>query len=378
LRILIINYEFPPLGGGAGNASYYIACELAKQGHEISVLTSGYKGLPASEIIKGVQILRIPVRRKHVDRCSIFEMCTFIFSALLNAHNIIRKVSPQKSLVFFGIPGGPVGLWLKVRYGIPYLLSLRGGDIPGFLPDQLRIYHSLTSLFSHMIWRNAASVCTNGEHLKQLAQEFEPGLKIESVSNGIDTGCFVPAKQNIRQKPSLIFAGRLTKQKGLESLLEALSIIHDARPGSGIHLYLVGDGPRRAELEELAKHHNIEKMIIFKGWVPKDSLPEIYNQGDIFILPSLDEGIPNAVLEAMACGLPVISTSVLRKEGIVEEGITGFLIPPADPRTLAERILYLYEDPEQIKKMGHAARRHVEKHFSWQKAASGFEKLLNA
>lgn len=365
------------MGGGAGNASYFIARELVNKGHEITVLTSGFKGLPASQSKDGISVLRIPVRRKYIDRSNIFEMSIFIASAIKNASKVIRTANPEKILVFFGIPGGPVGLWLKIRHGIPYILSLRGGDVPGFLPDQLRIYHYLTSPLSHLIWRNAASVCTNGEHLKQLAQRFEPGLRIESIPNGIDIEYYTNVKPNIHHKLNLVFVGRLTKQKGLESLLKALAIISDNKPETGIHLYLVGDGPQRVELEALAKHYKIERMITFKGWIPRDSLPGIYSQGEIFILPSIDEGLPNVVLEAMASGLPVISTSVLSDEGIVEEGITGFLISSADPRTMADKILYFLENPEQIKKMGLAARKHVEKHFSWQKAASEFERFLN-
>ncbi len=153
---------------------------------------------------------------------------------------------------------------------------------------------------------------------------------------------------------------------------------HKDNPVLPIHLDLVGDGPQRRELEILAQRLGIEELTSFKGWVSKEDLPDIYRHGNIFILPSIDEGLPNAVLEAMASGLPVIASSTLGNEGLIKNGVTGFLIPANNPSALAERIHYFMKDQAKIKKMGCAARKHVVNHFSWQQAACEFEDILDA
>ena len=125
MKILVINYEFPPIGGGAGQASYHIAKKLCKTGNNVAVLTSCFENLNKEEFIDGVEVFRIPAIRKRADRCSVFEMSTFILSALIFSLPIVKKFRPDVSLVFFGIPSGPVSLWLKYIFKIPYNASLQ-------------------------------------------------------------------------------------------------------------------------------------------------------------------------------------------------------------------------------------------------------------
>jgi glycosyltransferase involved in cell wall biosynthesis len=364
---MLVNYEFPPLGGGAGNASYHIARELASLGHEITVLSSGFRGLPQNQTLEGFNIMRIPTIRRHADRCTVFEMVCFILSAIWHSGAVIRQARPQCCLVFFGIPGGPVGLWLKIRYNLPYVLSLRGGDVPGFLPSQLRHYHRLTAPCSHLVWRQASQVCANGEHLKSLAEAFDRKLSIKAISNGVDLERYHPRPADSPTSPPLrlLYVGRLSPQKGLEYLIEALTLI----PGIQLHLDLVGDGPQRAELQARCRRLGLDERISFRGWLGKAELPQLYRQSNVFVMPSLDEGLSNALLEAMASGLPVIATSILSQEGLVDEGRNGFLVPAADPASLADRIVWFSLNPAGMTAMGQEARARVEASFSWKSAA---------
>ncbi|HEY6074772.1 MAG TPA: glycosyltransferase, partial [Anaerolineales bacterium] len=156
MKILLINSEYPPIGGGAGNASAHLARCLGSFGHEVTILTSSYKDLPAREAHGPVTILRVPALRRSMDRSSALEQVSFILAASLRAFNLIRQTKPDVTLAFFGVPSGVVAWLLKKLYRIPYIVSLRGGDVPGFRPYDFKVYHQLIGPFLHRIWREAS------------------------------------------------------------------------------------------------------------------------------------------------------------------------------------------------------------------------------
>src|SRR5689334_11202947 len=127
MHILILNSEYPPLGGGAGNASAHIARILADLGHEIIVITSRFQNLPYQERSNRLTIYRIPALRQMQDRSDAFEQLIFMISASFYALSLVRRFKPDATLAFFGVPSGAVAYLLKVLYQIPYVVSLRGG-----------------------------------------------------------------------------------------------------------------------------------------------------------------------------------------------------------------------------------------------------------
>src|SRR3989304_2750326 len=153
MRILVINSEYPPIGGGAGNASANIARCLASLGHRVTVLTARFDDQPHLETRDGVTIHRIPALRRRQDRSNAFEQLTFIASASLQTFGLIRQIKPNATLAFFGVPSGAVAWLLKKLYRIPYIVSLRGGDVPGFRPYDFKAYHKLMGPFLRVIWR---------------------------------------------------------------------------------------------------------------------------------------------------------------------------------------------------------------------------------
>lgn len=372
LSLLLVNYEYPPLGGGAGNATAYLARELARQGQRVAVLTSRFRGQPARETVEGVELLRIPVVRRRADRCTPAEMLTFIASGMLRARGLVRPLQPDISLAFMGIPSGPVAWWLRRRAGIPYMVLLRGGDVPGFLPEELSTYHRLTKPAIRALWRGAAALVANSEGLKQTADRNVPGFGVQVIPNGVDTEQFSPAEQARAGGPlRILFVGRLSRQKDLGVLLQAAARI---RQHQGIELLLAGDGPEREELAKLAEALGLAAQVRFLGWTPRAELPALYRSADLFALPSRDEGMPNALLEAMASGLPVVATCIAGSEELVEEGRNGYLVPVGDAEALALRLDWLAGEPALRACFGVESRARACTR-SWEQVATAYLEL---
>ena len=155
MKILLINSEYPPIGGGAGNASSNIARVLVQRGQDVLVLTSHWDDLPFEETCDAIKIIRMSVLRRKMDRSNALEQISFIFGASFRTFGLIRQFKPDVTLAFFGLPSGAVALLLKWFYQIPYVVSLRGGDVPGFRPYDFRLYHKLAAPFLRSIWKQA-------------------------------------------------------------------------------------------------------------------------------------------------------------------------------------------------------------------------------
>ncbi len=376
MRLLLINYEFPPLGGGAGNATDHIAAELAMAGVEVKVLTSAFAGLPAFERRNGFEIHRIPVIRRRPDRCSTLEMLVFLLSSLIFTPLLVRKWRPEGTVAFFTLPCGPAAWLIQVLFRIPWVVSLRGGDVPGFLPRQIGAYHRLTKPLIVFLWARAAAVVANSHGLADLARIAAPGLPVRVLPNGVDTARYRPTPADRRQASNpgglrLLFVGRIVHQKGLDLLFDALA----ARP-TDITVDIVGDGPERDILVRQAGRLGLSDRVRFLGWLDRDALPAHFQAADAFIFPSREEGMPNAVLEAMACGLPVIATDVRGMGEVVAAGQSGWLVPLEDQAALVAALEQCRTDPALRRRRGTEGRRRAETLFGWRATALGYRDLL--
>ena len=426
MRVLLINYEYPPLGGGAGNATAHIAREMARLGHDVLVLTSAFGDFPRRESVDGYAIRRIPTIRRHEEKCASWEMAVFMASACVFAPAAALGFKPDACVAFFGVPSGPSAWMVKALTGTPYVVSLRGGDVPGFQPYDLARMHALTGPLIRFLWRRAFAVVPNSGGLAELARAFEPGMDFPVIPNGADTGLFHPrasAPQGAREgqggdgpvpgdpggspqepKPGpvrLFFHGRVVYQKGLDTVLSALGMLPDTSPWE---LHIVGDGPERPALENQARELGIGRKVIFRGWMHRPQLAQVLRDMDVFVFASRDEGMPNAVLEAMASGLPVVATSIAGSEELVIPEETGLLVEPASPGGLCQALARLIgtgcaasgapgtsgadapavnsksdsarEAQALRERMGRAGRERVLRHYSWASVAERYLDLF--
>lgn len=371
MRILILNSEYPPIGGGAGNATAHIAAQLETMGHIITVVTSRFGRLPHQEQNGRMTVYRIPSLRRRQDRSNPLEQALFLVSASFWTLRRIRRLKPNATLAFFGVPSGAIAWLLKTIHNIPYVVSLRGGDVPGFRPYDFRLHHRLIAPFLRLIWKNAAAVVANSTGLRQLANTFEPRFEIPVIPNGIDLQAYETPHRDW-SFPRLLSVGRIVHQKGLDLAMRALGELKQI----DWEWRIAGDGPELSALQSLARELGIGDRVIFLGWQSRADVTECYRHANIFLFPSRHEGMPNAMLEAMASGLPVIASCIAGNEELVVDDKTGYLVPAENIEALRTVLRKLLSNTALRQQMGSASRRHAEENYSWESTARQYALLL--
>jgi glycosyltransferase involved in cell wall biosynthesis len=375
MRLLLVNYEYPPVGAGAATATQAIARNLVALGHSVTVLTGSFRDLPRRSDENGVTILRVRCLRRRADRCSVFEMFSFTVSALLTLPSVHRTAQPDALIVFFSFPTGPIGAAARSWYGLPYLVSLRGGDVPGLTPEVNWIHRLLAPIRRHIL-KHATAVVANAEGLRKLSEAIDP-TRVHVIPNGVDTEFFQPAPAKSANQSQagpfrILFVGRFQGQKNLPYLLQECSCL----PPGSFELHLVGDGPLAAELRALAEELGLGSAIIWHGWLQRTALRDVYRSVDCFINPSLYEGLPNVVLEAMASALPVIASNIPGNDALVLPGRTGQLFELHQPGALFNTVKELMDDPVRSAQLGANGRARAGAEFSWGRVAEDYLHLL--
>lgn len=374
MNILIINYEFPPVGGGGGIATYYIARELSRAGLNVSVLTSQFRGQRRCEALEGIHVYRVPVLRKRRDYCSVLEMASFVLMSCPVLVYLLLKHHYDLLHIFFGVPSGPLGYLAKTLFGIPYLIRMGGGDVPGFRPFQYKHLYTILTPFLKVLWKNAAFLVANSNGLREMALRMFPDIDIEVIPNGVDISRFSSPLRKIPDEPvRILFVSRLIRRKGLQFLIEAVPLIR-RQTAVPFEIHIVGDGPDRPLFEEQIAARGLRAFFRFHGYVEHGKLPEYYLDSDIFVLPSLAEGMPNVVLEALGSGLPVVATRVPGSEDLVQSGQNGFLVEARDPKALAEAVSALLDSPRLRERMGQRSLEYG-KQYTWASIAEQYLSL---
>ncbi len=372
MRVLLVNSEYPPVGGGAGNASFHLAQGLARLGEEITVLTVRYRGQADCELQGDVRVVRAAGLRARPERSGALEQTTFMLSGMLAGLRLVRTWRPDVTLAFFAVPCGVSALFLQAACGIPYVVSLRGGDVPGFRPYDFAVYHRLMAPLIRQVWRRARAVVANSGGLQRLAKEFDSTVSIEVIANGVDLDRFA-VPERIWEPARILFAGRVVYQKGLDLLLDALAGLRHL----SWELTIAGDGAQKGALLGRAEALGIQERVRFAGWLHGEELLRAYRDANLFVFPSRHEGMPNAVLEAMAAGLPVVASRIAGNEELVVSGETGLLVSGGDVPALRHALAQLLEDGPGRARMGAAGRKRVELHYGWEVAAAAYHRLLS-
>lgn len=375
MRIFIVNHEFPPVGGGAATAAREIAAGIASRGHQVRVLTGAFGGLPRRERVDGYEVFRLLTIRHSLHESTAAEILSFGILGLVPALAHFRRFRPQVCIAFFGVPSGIIALAARALWNVPYIVSLRGGDVPGFAG--VGPFTNLALPIIYPIWKQASAVVANSPQLRELAlvNASRIGRDVLYIPNGVKLESFRGHRgQKSRQEVHALFVGRLAVQKGLAILVQSLGLLSE-REQAQLRLTLVGDGPLRSSLEESAARL-APGRVEFLGWQPRHKLPSIYAGADLLVLPSLMEGMPNVVLEAMAAGLAIVASNVGGSRELVRDGENGLLVEPGSPEALAAALSDAIGDRRRLAQWGRASEKLVEA-YSWDRVVEQYLALAD-
>jgi glycosyltransferase involved in cell wall biosynthesis len=320
-----------------------------------------------------VNVVRVPARKKKWANHNVVELHSFLRSASRNME--IRR--PDWILAHFTLPGGEVARRWAGRFGIPYAVVLHGADVPDSQKGRFGAVYPLIKPLVRRVWRQAARVIAVSDGLRELALRTWPEGRIEVVPNGVDIERFRPAEMpTVRDGGTLVVVAvaRLVEIKGLQHLIAALARI-PADMRSQIRLRLCGTGPYEGELRRQVREAGLDAQVEFAGLVPYERIPEEFQGADMFALPSLQEGLPLSLLEAMACGLPVMASRVGGVPAVICDGENGFLIPAGDVEKVSKAIVQLASDSILRARVSKAAR-HTAQSWSWDSIWERYEALL--
>jgi glycosyltransferase involved in cell wall biosynthesis len=249
----------------------------------------------------------------------------------------------------------------------------------GLTSDLILMKHSLAGRLTLRLLGKAdriVSLCS--EATSELLSAGIPAERLQQISNGVDPALFtVRAGPRTAGKKLITFIGRLDGFKGVEHLLEAFRRVIES--GVDASLKLIGNGPAEGNLRSLAASLKIQDKVSFRG--REENVLKDLSETDVFVLPSLAEGMSNVLLEAMSCGLPVVATGVGGALDMIRHGRNGILVPPGDPEALRDAMVYLLGNESAAISLGKEARKTVEERFTLSGAVDCYRRLygeLNA
>lgn len=362
----MLNYEYPPIGGGTGQANKNILEEIkGREDLKVDLITSS-KGDYKEENSCNTNIYRLNVDKEDRHNWKNLELARYMWKGFRKARELDSKNDYDLIHAWSGIPCGLMARILNK----PYIVGLRGSDVPGYNPDMSIEYLFLTPIIKNT-WSNAEEVIPNSKGLRELATETMD-IKMTVIPNGVNTEKFKPGK-NKSDKFQVLTVARLTERKRIQDLIKAMKSTED------IELKIVGEGEMESELKEKTADLGIEDKVEFKGYIPHEELPQLYSKADVFVLPSLNEGMSNAVLEAMSSGLPIITTDTGGTDELLHGN--GEIVPKESPKSIQKKIKHYKNNPNSRKEHGNKSRE-LSKKMSWKKLAelyvNKYEKIIQS
>lgn len=368
MKLLILAYEYPPIGGGTGQALERMLRAWPKDsGREIEIWTASPPKGVVRNYLEGVQYLEFGCAKKRLHYWRLREQLFLLWK-------IWRKTLgddpfPDAVLVW---GGWPLGILLLGALGeVPSLLALRGSDVPGFSG---RTSGPFWRFLAKRVWKRAGLVTANSPALKRMAQLAAPRQAIEVIPNGIalpEESTFKEPKDSwTEENPLRILAvNRLVSRKRIDWILTAFSHL-PPEFRARVYLTIAGDGPERYRLETMSRELNLQTRVNFLGEVPSEAMTHFYNASDLFVLASEAEGLSNALLEAMAHGLPCLCATATGFSDIDDATLRT-----DRPERIAQQIRLLMNDPERLTEYGDRSRT-IAANYSWEGVAARYSTVL--
>jgi glycosyltransferase involved in cell wall biosynthesis len=301
----------------------------------------------------------------------------FLFRSLVEAKRILRRnridIVHHMLPAVFNYTFSPIALANSLKQ--PFIfgpISIRYYNIP--LTE--RILLPLTSRLHKETIKKCARIITITDQTKNLYIKTFDERNISTIPFGVDTEMFKPARLEERSEEcEILYAGSLYPLKGVHDLIRAIANVR--KNGLKANLTIVGEGQQKEALTALTRALGVEEHVKFEGFVPYSNMPSYYKRSDIFCFPTLGEPFGKAVIEAMACGKPVIATNAGGPAEIIQDKVDGILVPPSNPEAIALQITRLIEDKNERRRLGERARETAVNRFSWSQIAEKYHQLYS-
>ena len=371
MNICMLTSEFPPDLGGRATYVYNLSKGLIKRGHNVTIVARGVWKRTYREEIDGISVYRV--------RFIPFYPSPFYLHGFF-VNKLFKKLESNFDLVHVHGTLIPV-----VRTSLPVIFTSHGTikkDI-GNMPVKSFHFFVVVKLLRKQLFNIEKKIIENADTITAVSQscakEIEKYHKITKeiyvVNNGVDTNFFIPAK-NKKKEDYILYTGRLETRKGLIDFIESAKYV--CREHADIRFILAGKGTIKNYLERRINALGLKKNFYFAGFVDRARLLEYYQNAAIYVLPSYYEGLPTSLLEAMSCGIPSIATDVEGSSELITDGKTGLLVPPRNPKGLADAILRLLDDEELRRRIGANARKHIVNNYDWEIITGGIEKVYTS
>jgi glycosyltransferase involved in cell wall biosynthesis len=379
--ICFVSPEYWPLSGGTGAYVYYLSNELLKNGYRIYVVTGSNQTLDVT-VNDQLKVFFLKIPR------------TPIVKSFLLAANSYRKLNSERPNIDVDVTH--VNLPLTPNFAVPPNFgkatictvhstwkgeaeAIRGEPFSRLNANEkfMVSFNWFLKIFEEKMLERAKKIIAVSHFTKkELTQYYQiPESKIRVIHNGVDTKKFQPTQDKRKIKSELGFnpddllilsVGRLYARKGLFTLIDSMSPIMKRFKNAKFVVSGKGQSDEMHKLISHAEKVGVKDNLIFTGYYPDKKLPKLYQAADVFAFSTFYEHHPFAVLEALASGLPVVTTWVGGIPETIESGKNGFLVEPFNVKQFSDRILFLLEHPDEAAEMGQQARKTIVDQYDWR------------
>lgn len=372
MKILVLCYEYPPIGGGGGRVAKTVAEALVARGHEVRVQTAALGWRSQRETIGGVEVFRTASGRRAPDTCRVPEMASYCATSFLPTLRHVREWKPDVIHTHFAVPTGMLAWAVSTLTRRPYVLTAHLGDVPGGVPEQTDTLFKLIGPIANLVWRGAAACTAVSSFVQELAERAYR-RKVTRILNGIDLGDASPALPETIRRRHLVFVGRFNPQKRPGFLIEALRYVTERN----WKLTMIGDGPLMTQVRTLIEAYQLGEFVTTRGWLEGTDVQAVLREADILCMPSSSEGMPVAAVEALKHGLAIVASDIPGVRDVVEDGVNGFRVPADNVEAFARQIDWLLHTDDALLAMKRASWKKA-RDFDLTAIASQYEAVLQA